>query len=78
MTSEEQLEELKAKISQEVAESFGVFEEIFSALDDITPDQIEELENKFADYVRGYVGDDVLEFMRDIEVPEMSGLCDSE
>ena len=51
---------------------------VFSALDDITPDQIEELENKFADYVRGYVGDDVLEFMRDIEVPEMSGLCDSE
>ncbi len=70
--SKEQIEVFRAQIEEKVAEALGPIEKIFGALDDITPDVLEELEDKATEYLRGKYGEDILDFLNNFEAPELT------
>lgn len=75
--TEEQIALYTQQIEAKVDEALGPIDEIFETINDLTPDKLEELEDEALEYVRGLLGDNLLEVLQDVEAPEALGFCEN-
>lgn len=76
--TEEDIKAMRAELEKEVDRVFGVFADAVNAADRFTPEWWKRIEDKAGDYIDGAVGDDLLEKLGNIELPEGLGFCTGE